>query len=141
MDSAIQNTSKKKHNRGYKINIQSHEIKVERYIVPIPKEESSQGITKRGEILEKAWREINALDGFDQEDGGIEVRRDGEDIGRCAVISRGEDGVGLWVFGGEAGIEGLTRKWLSFLHLDPAAGYLKGSIRTSPIQGESDSWE
>lgn len=82
----------------YTIPLAAHQVSVRRYHVPVPTEEGSNGHLKRGEVLERAWREINASAGFwpaESEERDEAAKGEGE---ACAVIEFEKNEAVLWVF-------------------------------------------
>jgi len=69
----------------HRIPLPSPQITYRRYRAPIPLSESSEGSQRRGNLLERVWREIN-------ETGGEWAE------GCSGVLENTEEGV-LWVFG------------------------------------------
>jgi hypothetical protein len=82
------------------VPITSPHVNYARYIVPVPDAEGSDGHTKRGQVLERAWRDLNAKTTSDVTDiPDIAHLPDAKDREVYAVLRLEEGTPALWAFG------------------------------------------
>ena len=93
--------------RAQSIPLSSPHIAYARYIVPVPVAEGSDGHTKRGQVLERAWRELNSRTIGESVDADVQADADADADAEInakeremyAVLRVEAGAPALWAFG------------------------------------------